>query len=162
MLQNQPEIAIDDPKEQMSYDVLKEPKQLLLMNTQDCRVPFSKWLELLSSADFFIASLGGHMPLCHNIVEALSMGSIPILQYAEYLKPVLEDVVNCLTYKNEAELIPILQKALGLSKEKKLEMKQATISYYESHLKVGMLVEKISSNSSRVQTLVLFDFWAKK
>ena len=161
VLRSQSQIDMIEPMQQINYDALLEAKELLLMNTQCCRVQFSNWLELLSKSEFFIAGPGGHMPLCHNLVEALSMGSIPILQYAEYLKPELVDGVNCLTYKDEVNLITTLQRALDLSAEKKLAMKQAAVDYYESHLKAGMLVGKILSNPRKSQTLVLFDFCTK-
>ena len=59
-----------------------------------------RWLEALAKADFFLACPGVLMPLCHNVIESLVAGAIPILQYGSYLSPRLEDGINCLAFRD--------------------------------------------------------------
>lgn len=89
----------------------------VLCETQHCRIPQERWLEALAKSDFFLACPGVGMPLCHNLIEALAAGCVPILQYAAYLAPPLQDRVNCLTFRDARGLGDAIRAALAMSGE---------------------------------------------
>jgi hypothetical protein len=61
-----------------------ETNKIVLCNTAQVEVPQSKWLELLAATYFFIAMPGSSTPLCHNIIEAMSKSTIPVVQYNNF------------------------------------------------------------------------------
>lgn len=116
---------------------------LTIATTQDLRVPSEQWIETLALADFYFACPGVEMPLCHNLIESLAAGSIPILQYHQYLHPNLKDGENCLVYKDEISLIAILQQALTMSNDDIQAMKLAAQEYYKTYLQPGKFAEQL-------------------
>jgi len=70
------------------------------------------------------------MPLCHNLIEALAMGAIPILQYPQYMTPPLTDNVNCLRYQDAEDLIKVINTALQLSLADKRKLSDNAKNYY--------------------------------
>lgn len=89
----------------------------VLCETQHCKIPQERWLEALTKADFFLACPGVGMPLCHNLIEALAAGAIPILQYADYLPPPLRHGMNCLAFSDAAGLRRIIGEVLTMCPE---------------------------------------------
>ena len=62
------------------------------------------------------------MPLCHNVVESLSAGCIPILQegYARILHPNLKTDHNCVTFASLSDMGVKLREVLGVGTGKGL------------------------------------------
>ena len=102
------------------------------------RVPLEQWFPTLAQADFFLACPGGSMPLCHNLIEAMAVGTIPILEYPEYLDPALRDGVNCLAFSGAENLIPTARRALELKPEQIRRMREAVCAYFRHHLAPGL------------------------
>jgi hypothetical protein len=92
------------------------------------------YLEFLSSSDFFIAAPGIRIPHSHNLVEAMSQGSIPILNYSEWLSPALEDGRTCLHFETSEELSRVIQSALVMPASRIREMRAAVIHHYRHYL----------------------------
>ena len=116
---------------------------LTIATTQDLRVPSEQWIETLALADFYFACPGVEMPLCHNLIESLASGTIPILQYSQYLEPALEDGINCLVFHDSTSLISALQKALNMPKEEIKAMRFRTQEYYNKYLAPGSFAKKL-------------------
>lgn len=106
---------------------------VVLMKWQSGAIPTNKWRYYLSSADFIFCAPGMTMPMCHNILEAMSVGVIPILNYSNWLNPSLKKDFNCLVYQNTSEIKLIIDKALSFSAEKKNEMAKNVIEYYKKY-----------------------------
>jgi len=106
-------------------------------------VYWDKWYRLLAKADFFLALPGIKIPLCHNLIEAMSLGVIPILQYYDFLAHPLENNVNCIMFKTKDELYEKIDeiKTLGNSEIKKL--REGVINYYETYLKPEKFINQI-------------------
>ena len=56
------------------------------------------------------------MPVCHNIVEAMSCGCVPILEYeyASLMNPKLENLKNSICYKGAGELLDRFSYAIDI------------------------------------------------
>lgn len=115
----------------------------VLCETQHCRIPQERWLEALSKADFFLACPGVGMPLCHNLIEALAAGCIPILQYADYLPPPLTDRMNCLAFRDAAELRETIGAANTMHPGKVLELRANVRRYYDEFLAPGRFATRL-------------------
>jgi hypothetical protein len=93
------------------------------------------YLDFLASTDFALAPPGLDMPHSHNLVEAMSQGAIPILNYANWLSPRLQHGVNCLQFQNLAELSTTVQAALEMPLSRIYDMRAEVLRYYESFLR---------------------------
>jgi len=99
----------------------------------DIRIPNEKWLEALSQSNFFLATPGIRMPMCHNIVEAMSMGTIPILQYADHFEPNLEHMKNCIIFEDEEDLVEKVRLVLHMSEIQIEELKQNVLNFFDTY-----------------------------
>jgi hypothetical protein len=103
------------------------------------------WFIFLSKANFFIAPPGVRYPWCHNSVEAMGVGTIPILQYSNLFYPNLEHRKNCLTYNTYEELEAAIQLAFTMEEEQIAIMRQHAIDYFETHLSPDAIANKIKA-----------------
>ena len=131
-------------KEIVEYGVCNEfdnkdsIKILLALNDKrrgDTKYPieFEDFEEQLAVSDFFIAPPGNGMPHCHNIMEALYRGSIPITNYADWFYPELEDGINCLSFHGIEELNDCVKRALAMSDAEIVTMREKAKKYYETY-----------------------------
>ncbi|SHI85620.1 Glycosyltransferase involved in cell wall bisynthesis [Rubritalea squalenifaciens DSM 18772] len=131
------------------------PITFACVETQHFKIPFAHWLDTIMQADFFLACPGTRMPLCHNLVEALSCGSIPIIQYHKYLTPELIDGENCLTFHDEETLRQAIQRAVEMPETEVLKMRAAALRYYEDNLTEGQFAKRLLDTPSKQITLLL-------
>lgn len=104
------------------------------------RVVSLLWLEHLSRSDFFIAAPGAYFPFCHNLIESMAVGTIPIVEYGKWMCPALEDGVNCIAFDGAAGLVDAINRALELSSEEILIMRKNVIQYYEDHCRMDYFI----------------------
>jgi hypothetical protein len=119
-------------------------------------IPASDWLPTLRRADFFLALPGAHMPMCHNAVEALSAGTIPILEYAQYFRPALRDGIECLAFRGIDGLHAALARAEALGPDGRSAMRHAARRYYDEFLAPGNLTRRVLA--AGCSTVVLWDW----
>ena len=132
---------------------------LTIATTQDLRIPSKQWIETLAKSDFYLACPGVEMPLCHNLIESLAAGSIPILQYAEYLDPPLVHGVNCLISHDEESLIETVNQALEMNPDGVVTLKANAQAYYKTHLLPGSFAKKMVTRSAGQQlTLYIYAY----
>ncbi|MEM1226490.1 MAG: hypothetical protein AAGJ40_12385 [Planctomycetota bacterium] len=61
-------------------------------------IPRDLWLPTLARHRFFLCCPGVAQPVCHHLTEAMSVGTIPLLEYGNRLTPPLEDGVNAVCF----------------------------------------------------------------
>ena len=101
----------------------------------DIRVENDQWHEFLAKGDFFLCCPGAVIPQCHNAIEAISVGAIPILQYPELFHPRLKHGINCLTYNNEKDLISNINLCFEMPESEIARLRKGVIDYYEAYLR---------------------------
>jgi hypothetical protein len=74
------------------------------------------------------------MPHSHNLVEAMSVGTIPITNYHSYMRPQLTPDGNCLAFSTIQELEMVIDCALCISAAKIRRLREGVISYYEEYI----------------------------
>lgn len=102
-----------------------------------------RWLSELAEADFFLCLPGSHMPMCHNAVEAMMSGAIPILAYDAWFSPHLRDGIECLTYRDLAGLQPAIERALGMREDAVHEMRRRVLEYYQKYLDLPKVARRL-------------------
>ena len=119
------------------------------------KTPFNQWFQLLATSDFWLSCPGVAMPHCHNIIEAMSVGVIPILEYEPLLFPKLEHAKNCVFFHGKADLIQKLKMVMTMDKSEIEVMKKNVLDYYEKHIDIHQVVKKLLTMNSNNVHLVL-------
>jgi glycosyltransferase involved in cell wall biosynthesis len=115
-----------------------------------------QWPSIVGQSDFFMCFSGTDYPMCHNSVEAMAVGTIPILEYADWFDPKLEHGKNAIVYSGKADMIEKIKMAMGMPEEEIQKLRKGAIEYYEQYLAKGALAMKYESNSQNISTLMLF------
>lgn len=116
----------------------------------------SDWLPTLAKADFFLCPPGMVMPMCHNVIEAMAVGTIPLISYAEWLHPNLRHLSNCIVFDGEDDLVEKMRLALSMPEPQVKAMRANVVAYYESHLRPEVIVSAIERRPERDVTLLLY------
>jgi hypothetical protein len=132
-----------------------EPADFVLCETQKCKIPGERWLDAMAKADFFLACPGVGMPLCHNLIESLAAGAVPVLQYSAYLTPELEDGVNCLAFHDEASLRKVVDRVLSMDEQEILSLRRGAKTYYDTYLAPGRFADRLLNDPHSDTTLLM-------
>jgi hypothetical protein len=116
-----------------------------LLDSSRVWVPADQWVEVLSSFDFFLATPGVSMPHSHNCIEAMCAGVIPILQYANWFFPALQNGVNCIAFNNNEELLQQIDSIMTMQKENIECMRANVTEYYAQHINPSSVIQKIEN-----------------
>jgi glycosyltransferase involved in cell wall biosynthesis len=122
---------------------LRGKRDIVLLGRQCEYIPPARLLQVLSRFDLFLAPSGVVMPLCHNVVEAMAAGCIPVLQYPHLMEPPLEHGINCLAYDNAEQLHTVLERFPDISATEVVAMRRHVLAYYKEHLAPEAVVEKL-------------------
>jgi hypothetical protein len=120
-----------------SYEILEQQLNdpeikdaFFFLNCGKVWIPAQRWMSVLASFDFFIATPGIMMPHSHNLIEAIYVGTVPVLQYAHWLFPPLLNDVNCVTFNDELNLVKCINELLFLPRAKVDELQKNITDYY--------------------------------
>jgi hypothetical protein len=141
------EILIPIEDEQNYQQLRQGPYQngFALVDNEKYRIPPQLWLESLALGDFFLAPPGYVMPMCHNIIEAMAVGAIPLTNYPEWLNPSLEDGINCIAFNDRHDLLSKVQRIMSMNSQQIAEMKSNVIDYYHQHLDTGRFARRLDN-----------------
>jgi hypothetical protein len=114
-----------------------------------------EYIRFLGSCAFFLAAPGFRMPLSHNLIEAMSVGAVPILNYADWLRPPLQDGVDCLRFTTRDELAAVVERALALDEAKIARLRDGVRRYYADHLSVDSFARRLCPVLERSPTIVV-------
>lgn len=131
-------------------------KRCVVTASSDVRIEFGDWLSTISRADFFLSPPGIVMPMCHNIVEAMAVGTIPITNYPEWMDPRLVPGENCLAFDDEDSLIAAMQQALSMDEEAIARMRARVIDYHDRYLRPHTFVDRVLSRPNRDVPILMY------
>ena len=131
------------PSKRSELDKPNLQRQIVLNDRHKVSIPQEEYIEFLSDCNFFLYTPGVAMPLCRNNFESMAAGCIPILQYAHYHYPNLEDGKNCIVFNSDEDLIKKLDFALNLSEEKIEIMRNEVIKYYDNYIDEKAIIKNI-------------------
>ena len=130
----------------------------LIMDLNQPRIHETRWLQTLATSDFFLCPPGFVMPMCHNVIEAMAVGAIPIINYPEWLDPHLEHLENCIAFDDKDDLLRKLNEVLQMDEEEIARMRRQVLDYYDAHLAPESFVRRIeSSERDKVVVLMITD-----
>lgn len=131
-------------------------KFIILKTNFPFKITPVNWMALLSRCDFFMCFSGAAYPMCHNAIETMAVGSIPILSYAHWFDPPLEHGRNAIIFSGRNDLINKIKYVLQIPQEKILNLRRSVIEYYNDYLANGCLVSKFEKHAEAITTLMLF------
>lgn len=117
--------------------------RLVLIDTARFRINQEHWLELLSRAEFFLCLPGVIMPMCHNAVEAMAVGTIPFTNYSNWFMPHLTPGLNCLAFSTLAELRSGLEGIFRIEQDQIAAFRRHVVQYYSDNLCPEVFVKRI-------------------
>lgn len=121
----------------------------VLIDTRKTWLDDRLWMDHLAKTDFFLAPPGIVMPMCHNIIEAMSVGAIPVTSYPEWLTPSLEHGKNCIVYSTKHDLVEKVRAVLNMGEDAIASLRRNVIAYYDTHLRQERFIEDFESRGDR-------------
>lgn len=113
------------------------------------------YMSLVASADFSVCPPGIRVPHSHNLIEAMSVGTIPILNYAELVRPALHHGQTCLRFATLEELSETIEWALRQSDHAVREMRRAVIDHYDQMLDPGAFARRVVASAGSIDALLV-------
>ncbi len=120
----------------------------VLIDNATYRTDASRWLGLLAQSDFFLAAPGCDYPLSHNAIEAIAVGTIPVLEYESLFTPPLRDGENCIAYRGIDGLRHAVARIEMMDQDDILRLRRGVIEYYESHLSPTAFCRDLENQST--------------
>lgn len=109
------------------------------------------YFQAMRECDFVLSPPGWCMPVAHNLIEAIFCGAIPITNAGPFMVPQLQDVENCLAFKDEEGLISVLEWALKMEDGKIRTIQSAVQEYYNKNLDASIFWgDLIHSNAEKI------------
>ena len=123
--------------------------KVVIVDTDIAKIPSTRWFSIIGESDFFLHTPGILYPWCHNQIESMATGTIPITQFPHIFHPNLKDGENSLTWNNFSELRDTLEIITDnkMSDEVVNNLRLGTIRYYRE-------IFSFSSFSKRLQMFI--------
>lgn len=123
--------------------------QVIIIKTSNFSVPMHILRDTISKFDFYFALPGSIMPFAHNIIEAMSVGTIPFLEetYARLFRPRLEHGKNAITFDGYSDLVEKINFVFELEDKIIFELRKNVNEYYNRYLTPKSVIEAISSSN---------------
>lgn len=115
----------------------------------------SEWLEIVSKSDFFLCFSGTDLPMCHHTIEAMAVGTIPIISYQDWFFPTLEHRKNAIIYSGKEDLVKKMEEVFAFNAIEIKEMRKNVIDYYDQHLGAKNFIRKYEAQKDKVNTIIL-------
>jgi hypothetical protein len=149
-------LAISDP---LILDELRNgayTNQCVMTASSEVRIEPQDWLGTLAMADFFLSPPGIVMPMCHNIIEAMAVGTIPITNYPEWLDPHLKHMENCIVFDNRDDLIAKMKQVLEMAPEEIARLRSNVIDYYHTYMRPDTFIRRVESSADREVPILMY------
>lgn len=139
---------VDNEIDFENYLKQKESNHIIIV---DRLGPFSihpsRLFSFLKEFDFFLALPGEVMPLCHNIIEAMAVGTIPLLQegYAKTMRPPLIDGETCFTFKDLDDLTTKIECLFSLPFNEIVRIRKRVLREYFEYFSPKAIVSELET-----------------
>jgi hypothetical protein len=124
--------------------------KIIFLDRAEVNIPMPDLRPTLAKFRYYLACPGVSMPFSHNIIEAMSVGCIPIIEekYADLFEPKLEHLKNSLIFSHsEKNLEEIIDFAFNQNDDELDLISQNVLTYYNNYLTPKNVIETISKNN---------------
>ena len=107
---------------------------------------------VLGKFSFFLACPGILMPHSHNLIEALSVGTIPVIQkrYAELLHPELMHDINSIQFEGPGDLLSALEYAYSVPDGHLEYLRRNVLDYYERNATPSAVISRLAGHPETI------------
>lgn len=126
----------------------------LLRIDSGIKVKITEWFNVVAKSDFFLCLSGTDLPMCHNAVESLAVGTIPIIGYPDWFFPPLEHRKNAIVYSGKEDLINKVREVLAMTPQEIGTMRKNAVEYFDQYLSNVRFIERYEA-SGYVNTIML-------
>ena len=130
-------------------------KSCVIVDTSRLWIDPADWLPDLSKTDFFICPPGYSMPMCHNVIEAMAVGAVPVINYPEWFTPTLRHMEDCIVFGDRKDLVRKIEAVLDMGQQEVSEMRHRVIDYYENNLCPGKFIRDIEAREEDSITVLM-------
>lgn len=131
-------------------------REFVFVDNDGARVQWSRWMDIIARADFFLCPPGIRMPMCHNIIEAIAVGTIPLTNYPEWFSPKLEHMKNCIAFNREEDLIEKILMILAMRDEQRSEIRRNVMNYYDTHLNPAAFAARVEARDEERLNILMY------
>lgn len=117
----------------------------LLIGDDEHLPDMGTYAQLLRRSNFFLACPGTAFPMCHNLVESMLVGCIPIVQRPELTGMGLTPGVDCLSFRDSASLLEVVRDCFHMPAERIAALRAS----------LGAVVERCLAQGSFARSLDL-------
>ena len=149
-------LVISDPRSLNELRNGAYTNKCVMTASSDVRIEPHDWLGTIAMADFFLSPPGIVMPMCHNIIEAMAVGTIPITNYPEWLDPHLEHMENCIVFDDRDDLIAKLKRVLEMPPEEIARLRANAIDYYNTYMRPDTFVRRVEASADREVPILMY------
>ena len=149
-------LLVSDPANVANLSSDGYVNKCVLVGSSDNRIAPEGWLDAIAAADFFLSPPGIVMPMCHNIIEAMAVGTIPVTNYPEWLDPNLRHMENCIVFDDRADLKSKLKLVLELDDATIARLRANVIDYYQTHLRPEAFVRRVETHRDRAFPILIY------
>ncbi len=127
----------------------EDHRVIIIDTTRDFKIELNSLKIILKEFDFYLGLPGIIIPQSHNLIEAMSVGCIPILdrQYANLFTPRLIHLKTAIIYENTNHFECRLEEIFSLPLEDIIVLRKNVLKYYNGHLAPKAVVNNIRANN---------------
>ncbi|WP_452218424.1 hypothetical protein [Lacinutrix undariae] len=131
-------------------------KKCVVIKRDDFSIKMEHLRPTLTKFNFFLACPGYIMPYAHNIVEALSVATIPIIQtnYATLFFPPLEHNNNAILFDDLPDLTEKIKNCYALNTEEIKILQNNAFNYYINYLTPKSVINTIEKQKTNTFYLI--------
>ncbi|MCO8123892.1 hypothetical protein NHH03_19255 [Stieleria sp. TO1_6] len=126
--------------------------RIVLRDSATDPIAADQWMSVLAKHQFFLCCPGASQPVCHNVIEAMSVGCIPILEYADRLHPQIQDGINAICFQGRQGLVEAIARIDTLDAHRLTEMSQNAVDCYDNLLDGARFLATLRDNTSAIPT----------
>jgi glycosyltransferase involved in cell wall biosynthesis len=121
------------------------------------QLSIEEYMAVMSRSQFFLCPPGYLMPHSHNLIEAMSVGAIPITNYASCMHPPLTPGENCLAFSTLQELEPLIRRVLQMQPVDISRMREAVLEYYDKYLDPKNFANQFLETAHQISEIIVND-----
>jgi hypothetical protein len=119
--------------------------KIVLLDINNFEIPRKHYFEILLQTNFYIHMCGVIYPYCHNQIESMMAGCIPITQFSDFFLPALKHETDSILFKSLDDLIDILLKINKGNYTNTIEtMRENIVNYYIEYYSFQSFEKKLS------------------
>lgn len=122
--------------------------KIVLLNASEVAIPPEDYFAVLHQTDYFIHMSGYIQPFCHNQIETMACGVIPITQFPDIFHPNLDEGVHARIFKTLPDLHALLEKILTEKSDTMDTIRANVVSYYKDYFSYDSFEKRITTTGT--------------